>query len=179
LVLISGQLLQLFFDQNLFVPEFWRPNILNENSIYLIRRPSVYALVSDHEIGISILAIFSLFFGYTIRLEKVAWFWLLIAVLYSLLTNTRYIMVGIAILILQFYFSAKSYSGKIRYLILVILTLLIGYYILVNAFGYDIKELYNDRLFAEGDITKTSRFYALEVFIRHFPKSPGLEMVFF
>jgi hypothetical protein len=171
-ILIAGQMLQFFINPDLFVPDFWSPDFVTDPTIYEIRRPSVFALVSDHEIGISILALFALYFGYSINVKKMPWIWLLLGVLYAILTNTRYIMAGMVLVLFQFYFGVSTTSKRLKYFITLFIAIIIGYYLIVNVFGYKFETFYKERLFAEQDITKTSRYFAVEIFAEHFPKHP-------
>ena len=43
---------------------------------------------------------------------------------------------------------------------------------MVNLFGYNLVDFYDTRLFEEGDITKSSRYFAFEIFTKHFPDNP-------
>ncbi len=142
-------------------------------SIYLSRRPSIFSYVSDNDGGISGLAYFSLILSICSIENKIRQliFFSIIAGLFAILTNGRYVMIGYVLVALQFLIK-QSPTKTIKYLIYFSLVVLIGYYIYTDLLGFNLKDLAQDRLFAEGDIRNTTRYLAYEVFLKYFPQNP-------
>lgn len=176
IIALVGVLLQLLIDPNLFVrPYGWDAD---EGSIYLSRRPSVFTWVSDNEYGISILAYFSLILSFDSIDKKnlrLILFLILIGI-YSILTNGRYIMIGYVLVITQLLIKQRL-KIILKYFIFISLAIFIGYYIYTDVLNFNIKELAEKRLFAEGAIKNTSRYLAFELFIKYFPENPFLARV--
>jgi hypothetical protein len=174
-ILLIGQLLQFFYEPYFLVPESWIPGLGDNPSIYILRRPSVFALVSDHEYGISIMALFALYFGYVIKEEdRFPWFWIVIAILYSVLTNTRYIMLGVLLIFLQFNFVKIGLKKKLQYVFILAIIMSVSLYMVTKVFNYDFNEYAEERLFAEESIESSTRYFAITVFLDFFPKAPFL-----
>jgi hypothetical protein len=171
IIALIGALLQFFFDPMLFVrPYGWNTD---EGSIYLSRRTSVFTWVSDNEYGISVLAYFSLLLSIdSLKKENLKLICFLVLVgIYSIITNTRYVMIGYVLVVAQMLLKQKI-SKIVRYFVFFLFTIFATYYVYTNLLGLNLKELAEKRLFAEGDIKNTSRYLAYELFIKYYPENP-------
>jgi hypothetical protein len=172
-IALFGALVQLLFDPDFFIrPRGWIAGT-DDVSIYLLRRPSVFTYVSDNEYGISILAYFSLIialFSMKKKHTQVILFSIIVG-LYSILTNTRYVMIGFAIVVFQLFLKQRL-SKMIKYLISLLIVLFSAYYIYTYVLGFNLGKLASERLFAEGDIKHTSRYLAYELYLKYFPENP-------
>lgn len=170
IVLIIGQLLQFFVDPTLFIP-FDGYN--EDQNQYLDRRYSVFVLVSDGEGGISILALFAIYFGYYIKEKnKTPWVGITTAIIYAILSNTRFIMLGVLIILIPTLFTKEQFIKNSLKIFPLILILFIGSIILTKYLHFDFQEYYEQRLFREGSIKNTSRYFAFTTFGKFFPEHP-------
>jgi hypothetical protein len=148
----------------------WEDADINFTGIYKSRRTSIFGFINLNSLGLTFIPIISIIIGY--QLNKKQWyyiFFLLLGGLTALLSNTRYIMVGFSLLTLQILFYKKiSVIGMIRYFFIILILFLLTYYLL-SLFGYDFIEWFNTRLFSEGSIKETTRFKAIDTFLKFFP----------
>jgi len=145
---------------------------MNEN-IYLFRRTSIFGYVNPNALGLSYIPLAAVFIGYLLRLKHKSYilFTILIGIT-AFLSNTRYVMIDFVILTIQYLVFYKiKFKSVFRYVLLVFGAGLILYFTLAYL-GYDFKEFYENRLFAEGDITETSRYKAIDNFLYFFPQKP-------
>lgn len=171
-IALIGVLIQFFIPNWMIRPIGWHESVGN---IFIDRRPSIFTYVSDNEYGVSVLAFFSLIFSIQFIHKNVRWliiFFIIIG-LYSILSNTRYIMAGFVLVLLQFVLSEGKLK-KFYYIIYFALALGIIYYLFTDVLGVNLKLLEQQRLFAEGSITATTRYGAYINFLRFFPEKPIL-----
>jgi hypothetical protein len=173
-IALFGVLIQLLVNPNFFIPTPRSIGWADQGgSIYLSRRPSVFAYVSDNESGISVLAYFSLVLSLSSKeknVKQIVLFSIIIG-LYAILTNSRYVMLGFVLVVLQLFIDQKLGKSFI-YAIAISIGCYIAYYIYTNNLGFDLNKLAEERLFAEGDIQHTSRYLAYELFLKYFPEHP-------
>jgi hypothetical protein len=171
LVALGGAIIQFFIPNWMIRPEGWGENLEN---VFLDRRPSVFTYVSDNDHGISILAYFSLVLSFYInKREKKLWLFIFLIIigLYSMLTNTRYIMAAFILVIFQMR-NIKGREGKFKYVFFGLAGGAFIYIIITSVLNIDLVGLYEIRLFSEGSIQETTRYAAYLNFMRFFPESP-------
>ncbi|MCD4669048.1 MAG: hypothetical protein K8S14_01240 [Actinomycetia bacterium] len=170
LIALVGVLIQFFIPNWMTRPTGWEVAIGN---IFIDRRSSIFTYVSDNEYGISILAFFSLIFSIQLFRKNIRWLILfsIIIGLYSVLTNTRYIMIGFILVLFQSLFD-KDKSKKISSILYFAIVFGVIYYLLTDVLGVDLKQLGEQRLFHEDSIKETSRYGAYINFLQFFPEKP-------
>jgi len=90
----------------------------------------------------------------------------------SILTNTRYVMVSFIIVTFQIVVLEKNKTKALANYLIVLITFIGVIYFFLDKIGYDLIEWYNNRLFAEGAITETTRYKAISNFLIFFPQAP-------
>ena len=170
-------LIQVFDSSFLNSWEIWGYDNLLARSIYGQRRTSIFGFVDPNELGLSFLPLCSAFIGVLVyRCEKtyVYTFYIILIGLTSFLTNTRYIMVGFCILTFQLFCAGKDrFLSFFKYLFFIMVGIIFIYFVL-GSIGYNFKRFFYDRLLAEGSLTQTTRFKALDNFFIFFPEKPFL-----
>ena len=159
-----------------FLPEFlnpWEYNLrfFDINSMYKSRRQSIFGFVESNEIGLSFMPLAAVLIGYILRFKKQNYmiFSILIGIT-AFLTNSRYVMVSFLIMIFQYLvYYRHSISFSFKYVVIVVF-IIFSLAISLDYLGYDFKEFYEVRLLAEGSLTETTRFRAIQNFSYFFPK---------
>lgn len=146
-------------------------------NIYQIRRCSIFTIMAPLDLGLTFLPIFSLLVvEYLVNTKNINLILLILFLggLISVLSNTRWIMVGYLIILLMviFHYNPK-FIGKIRNIMLTIISIII-IIACITYFGYDLIEFWNQRLFPEGSIYYSTRYGALVNFLTFFPQKPWL-----
>jgi hypothetical protein len=149
--------------------EFEQLSILED--INTSRRPSIFAYYDSNGAGFSFLPIFSVFLGFILINKQTKMFnWLLIvaSIIVLFLTNTRYIIFGVFLVLLQVIFTSKNskISSIIKYGFALTLILVTSYE-LFNLLGYSLDTYFEERLFSES--SNNSRIDAYSVFLIFFP----------
>jgi len=142
-------------------------------SKYQFRRSSIFGFIDPNALGLSFIPLLSVLIGYMLyNKEKRYIFFLLIGGLIAFISNTRYVMIGFVIITIQIMIINKvKISGIFKYILIISLGVIILFQTL-SYFGYNMQEWINERLFAEGDISETTRYKAIGNFIIFFPKTP-------
>ncbi|MCR4417187.1 MAG: hypothetical protein NUV92_05525 [Ignavibacteria bacterium] len=150
---------------------FEKPTI-DLSSPYEFRRLSIFGYTDLNDLGLSFLPLLAIYLGYFAQKKKNNYIIYAMGLVTAALSNTRYIIVGAFLLIIIFWISNRlSLSGYIKN-IFIFLLLLIFTGVILKFIGYDLIDWFSVRLFAEKSIQSTTRFGALENFIRFFPKTP-------
>ncbi len=143
--------------------------------IYNDRRPSIFGFIDPNEVGLTFLPLVSILIGYLFYSKnKYYIFFLLIGGVTAFFTNTRYIMVGFLLIVMQLIYVQKiSIKNMIKYMFLTLIVFVFLYFVLAFA-GYNLKDWYNNRLLSEGSLKETTRYVAWINFQRFFPDNPFL-----
>ena len=139
--------------------------------MYKFRRQSIFGFVEPNEIGLSFIPLAAVLIGYILRFKKQNYiiFSLLVGIT-AFLTNTRYVMVSFFIIIFQYFvYFRQSIAGWFKYVAIAAI-LIIFLFFSLDYLGYDFKEFYEERLLAEGSLTETTRFRAIQNFAYFFPE---------
>ncbi len=153
-----------------FYPTFIGYRQFEYENIYSIRRSSIFTY-EYLGLGFSYIPLLSITIGYLFYLKnKIPSFYLIIGGISAILSNTRFIIIGFILLSMQILFANKNNIIKnVKFIILFISVIFILLYI-ISKIGYNLNEWYNERLFAEGSITETTRYKAIDNFLIFFPK---------
>lgn len=165
-----------------FQPEFFSaaPYYLSEDwefsidqNIYTVRRLSLFGFMGQNALGLSFIPLLSVLTGYMLsRKDNLLWFYLVAGGIVAALTNTRYVMIGFLIVLIQILVASRiKFIDILKYLFISLLSISILYYA-IRMLGYNIIEWIDVRLLAEGSIDETTRFKALSTFGLFFPKNP-------
>ena len=162
---VIGSIIQVF-DPSFLKYKY----LLEEGDIYSLRRVSIYSY-ERLGLGFSFIPLLSVTIGYALySTKKTPIFYLIIGGLSPLLSNSRYIIVAYIILTIQLLVVyRKTLSKQIKYLISFSLLAFI-LFIILSFLGYNFESWFNERLFAEGSIEKTTRYKAISNFSKFFPK---------
>lgn len=156
------------FDSSFLMNNYFREGNAN-SSIYTARRTAIFSFADKDDIGLSFLPIFSVVLAHEVRKKKASmWIWIIIGATISILTNTRYIMVGYLIVVFQIFY---YFNIKVSLLIKNLIILGISGFILFQItqfLGYNFRDFFDQRLFKEGNIEETTRFLAIEAFVEFF-----------
>ena len=166
-------LIQVFIDGDFLInPE--REGLIS-SSKYLQRRPSIFGWSTPNTIGMGFMPLCAFYILYLVYQKKKYLYWLVLIGIIAIATNARYVMVSfLMISFIPVFYNVRNKRIKIfrlEYLRYVILILFIGF-LAIRVLDYDIKQFYNQRLFAEGKISETTRYKAFYVFADFFPKNP-------
>lgn len=161
------------FDSNFLNPNiFFGKDMDNLDSIYTIRRTSIFGLIHPLSLGLSFVPLLSILIGYMLHEKKNFIIFLLIGGLVTLLSNTRFIMIGFILITMQVVIQKEA---KMSIYIKPIVTITISIFIcllILQKLGYDFKEWYQDRLMVEGNFKATTRYEAIGNFLKFFPEKP-------
>lgn len=166
--------------QILYDPLFLSNTSLNSpddsaNSIYLIRRLSIFAYLDPISPGLVLMPLTSILLGYNLSIKKSSKrpiIFLTMAGIVALGTNTRWVLGAFLIVLAQAFFLEKkifalsTFKQIIGFSVIILLILIV----FTNVFHYDIDQFYSKRLFAEGSTQNTTRYLAYEIFLKNFPK---------
>lgn len=148
------------------------------NISYEARRTGVFGYLDSNGLGISFIALYSIFISYQIRNKgfsnKFLWFWGSIGGLIAFLSNARYVMLVFIIVFSQVFITYGSelklkrifFNPKLV-LSLTIISAFIGFGL--NQLGYDLRAFFENRI---GSSSSDSRLIAIELFKKHFPDNP-------
>ncbi|HEY5535107.1 MAG TPA: O-antigen ligase family protein [Ignavibacteria bacterium] len=170
---LGGSIIQTFIPDFFVNMSQWSKGNLFTDSIYTSRRPSIFTWVSDNDYGITVPAYLSLLIAY-LKLKvdnKQILFFVLIIILYAVLSNTRYVMLGTLLVISQL-FIFSNLKGTSKNLVILFISSIIFYQMITIVFEYDFISLFSERLFAEKQVTNSSRYYSYELFLRFFGDKP-------
>jgi len=151
------------YDSRFFTNDFFL--LINEHSnIYTARRVAIFSFADKDDIGLSFLPILSILISHTIKNKKGFWFYIISGGIISILTNTRYIIIGYVIILFQIVNIYKlKISGFFRLIIITGVSIFIFYNIIISL-GYNLSDYYSQRLFKEESIEGTTRYLAFETF---------------
>lgn len=168
LIALVFSFIQLFID-----PTFFYHTSLEdaESSLYQIRRQSVFSFIDENSLGFDFLPLLSVILGMALYKKEGFAQFVFAATVISFASNTRYIMVGFVLVLIQILaFSKFKFSQIFKYATVFILAGIVLFYLLQFA-GYDIEEYISERIFPEKDISNSTRFFAYEIFQQFFYKS--------
>lgn len=172
IIAIAASIIQIFNPQflNAFQYDPMQKDVITGN-LYTDRRLSIFGYVSTNELGLSFIPFSSVVIGHLFRNKVKLYLYLLIVVgVISFLSNNRYCMIGFALLAIQFaLYNKRGVIKQLKY-IPVIVVLIITFYFILHALGYDLLDWYHKRLLAEGSIEDNTRYKAWSTFIYFFPK---------
>lgn len=145
------------------------------SSIYEERRTSIFGFVEPNELGLSFIPLLSVLLGYMFfNKQKLIIPYIIMGGIVAVLTNSRYIIVGYFIILIQYIlyilytkYKIKSLFKFVFYSFFIVFSL----YWIVLYLGYDFQDFFAERLFKEGSIIYTTRYLAYELFLRFFPKN--------
>jgi hypothetical protein len=143
---------------------------LEFNTIYEVRRLSIFGYTDLNELGLSFLPLMTVLMGYLILNKSKIYFDYFQVLLISALSNTRYVMVGALIIFFSYLRSLKlNLMGYLKYYLILLISLIVLLFFL-QLLGYNVWDWFYLRLFPEQTVTKTTRYGALENFLIFFPK---------
>jgi hypothetical protein len=146
------------------------------DDMYNIRRSSIFGYVDQNELGLSFLPLFSIYLGHKLKDQKSKYLLLFIiaAGIVSLLSNTRYVIVGYLIVISQIFIYRRNSVSTILRMVFPLVIALIAIYFTLSKIGYNIDDWATERLFKENSITESTRYLAFRNFVLFFPEKPLL-----
>jgi hypothetical protein len=158
-----GSLIQVFD------PTFLKYGNLMSGDIYTLRRSSIFTYVTLG-LGFSFIPLLSVTVGYlNYTKRRIPLFYLIIGGISSILSNTRFIMVGYFLLVAQLIVvDRKKLNKQFKYGIIFVFIIGFFFYFL-SYLGYNFSDWYEERLLAEGSIEYTTRYMAFDNFFRFFP----------
>ena len=157
-----------------FNPSFMIPfekSFLKIGNIYQNRRPSIFGYVGLHDLALSLLPIGAILISYNQIQNKNNFGWILLLGIISVLSNSRYIMVGFMILLIQNFTFRNSFVKVFRNTG-IILVISICILFALDFLGYSINDYFETRLFHEGGFVYTTRYLAWQAFLEFFPENP-------
>ncbi len=140
---------------------------------YKDRRSSIFGYVDTNEVGLSFLPLVSILTGFLyFTNNKYYTLFLILGGITAFLSNTRYIMVGYLLILIQVIIVNKiSFKNLLKYLLSAVFITLVLFFLL-SYIGYDLNQWYDNRLLSEGSLKETSRYHAWLNFQRFFPENP-------
>lgn len=144
-----------------------------EGSLYTFRRASIFGYIEPNELGLSYLPLASVLISFLLfNKSRIFIFYTILIGLTALLSNGRYIMGGFIILTIQFLvFYKVKLKGLLRYIFYIAVAGFILFHSL-KYLGYNYSSWYQERLFAEGEISNSTRYGAFLTFAEFFPQKP-------
>lgn len=141
------------------------------SELYQFQRSSIFHFIDPNSLGLSFMPILSIVTGFLLYKQKQIFIlYLLFGGISALLSNARYVMVSFILITLQILIFRGVSLIKIFKYVIITSILLISLLTILNYIGYDFKEWYEKRLFAEGSIKATTRYFAIKNFLIYFPK---------
>jgi hypothetical protein len=149
------------------------PEYAEIENLYSYRRPSVFGYIEQAALGLAFIPLLSALVGYLlVKKDKNYIIFLLLGGIVAFLSNTRFVMVGYLIISLQaLVFHKVRFMGYVKYVVVVGISTVFFYYSL-QYLGYDFSQWYEERLLSEGSIEKTTRYKAIDNFLKFFPQNP-------
>jgi hypothetical protein len=167
-IALGFSFIQLFVDPMFFYHTDFEDA---QSTLYQIRRQSVFSYIDENSLGFDFLPLFAVLLGMALHNKENFGFIVLSATIISFSSNTRYIMVGYLVVLFQILVYSKfRLSQLIKYSLMFILAGTVLFYFLQFA-GYNLEEYISERIFPEKDITKSTRFFAFEIFQQFFHKN--------
>jgi len=145
-------------------------SLLN-GDLYRDRRSSIFGYIDMNELGLSYIPLLSVLIGFLLFYRKRSYVpYLILGGITSILSNTRYVMIGYILITLQiFLYQRIRLIGLFKFLFTTIVLFVVFYQVLTYL-GYNINSWFEYRIFVEGSIKDTSRYRAIENFVLFFPK---------
>lgn len=171
-----ASVIQLFNYNFLDANTIWtRGNHALIGDLYEDRRLSIFGYIDPNELGLSFLPLLSVLLGILLRERKRSYIvFLVLGILISILSNTRYVLGGMIIISIQIIImNRRRFLGTLKYIAIISLVVLL-FSRLLSTFGFVSSDWVNNRLFPEGSITETTRYKAIFNFMYFFPKKPVL-----
>lgn len=146
---------------------------LGDQSIYELRRSSIFGYVDDNELGLTFIPMIALLVSHLLRYKsKYILPLLIISGVTCVLSNSRYVIISFVIVLIMIVFHYREQIfGRARSFALAVLIIVFILYG-IRILGYDYTTFYEERLFAEGSIDQTSRYIAFQTFATYFPNRP-------
>ncbi len=169
-------IIQVYYPDFLNAWSFWGADYKAQTgtlSIYETRRVSIFGFIDNNELGLSYMPLLAVLIGFLLyNKNKLYKYFLFFGGITAILTNGRYVIVAFVIITIQIIIYGKIKIKKVfKYTMLAIIGLFL-FYQLVNYFDYNLRDWYNERLFAEGSISETTRYKAIGNFLIFFPQKP-------
>lgn len=148
-------------------------NLASQYDIYRVRRTSIFGFNGPNALGLSFIPLLSVLIGHMLMMrERNIWFFLILGGIVAGLSNTRYVMVGFLIVLVQILVASRmKLTGAFKYSIISIFSIIAVYYT-ITLLGYKIFDWIDTRLLVEGSLTETSRYKSLSTFNMFFPQNP-------
>jgi len=138
---------------------------------YSGRRYSIYSWLAYLSVGMSFVPILCVVYSLKLINGRKTWDILLAGALVCFLTLSRWVMLNYLVAALQNVIIRKKFLTSVfKYIFYTVIGLVASYYIL-SALGMDIDAIIQERLM---DDSANTRFFAFEMFIKHFPQHPIL-----
>lgn len=157
-----------FFDPRFL---FMREISLYVSNIYIIRRTSIFGF-EHNALGLSFIPLLSVLVGYMVyQKNRFMIYFLFMGGIIAFLSNSRYVMVGFFIILLQVFLASKDkIKGLVKYALITGIVLIVSIQSLL-LLGYDIEMWQTQRLFKERSLVETTRYKAIDTFMIFFPKN--------
>jgi hypothetical protein len=161
--------IKLRYNSGDSMEEFEKISMLED--VNTSRRPSIFAYYDNNGAGFSFMPLFSLFLGHLLMTKKnslINIFFILASLIVLILTNTRYIIFGSILILMQIIFTSNNskISSILKFGSILIL-ILVSSFVLFDLLGYSLDTYFKERLFSES--SNNSRVDAYTVFLIFFP----------
>lgn len=142
-------------------------------SIYQIRRSSIFDLESNTAFTLSFIPMLALVVSSLIKYKNLKYmaYLMVLASIPVFLSNTRVVMVGYFIVIILILVQSKGFSMGIFRFIIIFFFIAASIYLTLNLFGYNLDLYYNERI-KEGPLDDSPRYDSYIAFLNVFPKYP-------
>lgn len=163
-----------FLNPLIYISEDFGSAIPN-SSLYNLRRGSIFGLIEANALGLAFIPLLSILIGYMlIKREKLYYLFIILGGIVAFLSNTRYIMIGFLLITFQaLVFNKITLKGIAKFVSLIVPAFFF-FYLILQKLGYNFQDWYSTRLMAEGSLTETTRYKAIDVFLKYFPQKPLL-----
>jgi hypothetical protein len=138
-------------------------------SIYSQRRPSLFGFEDPNALGFTYLPLALTFINIRIleHKKKLLLLYIVSIVVVLVFSNTRYIMFGLILIFIQLILSSKNKLKALSYFLIFFIISLIIFSYLYSFVGFDLTNLYNNRLHDQG--STYARFASYNAFMKLFP----------
>jgi len=152
--------------------EHWGTGNMNSE-----RLPSIFSWVHTLSIGFGFICFFAITLEWLIKRKKNILIWLLLGIVYVLLTKGRWVMLNFALVpLILFYFNKQLKRKFFKYVVFLFLIVLTAP-ILMSTINIDVNKIISERIF-ESDKTNfeqksaSTRILAFVIFADLFPENP-------
>lgn len=170
--------IQQTIDSSFLVLDTYYEDKMQQGIFFDIRMPSIYTWTDPLDVGMGALPLLALIVSFQLKQnKKYYWTWVIIGIIYSFITQTRWIMLSMIIVLIMIPVYKKiNLQNLIKYLILSLFLIIISLQGL-KLIGINIRSIIDYRILESDktDIRKTSagsRILAFKVFGKLYPKNP-------